>query len=232
MSHADRATVTCLDAPQRLLEASERDVQRILLDIHDGPVQCMYAALSQLDLLRRALDVCGGCGTQLEARARSERVRRLLEVGLQEIRAFIGAQRAPEFATGDLPTLLSASALQHEALTDTEVTFRVEGAIADVSVPARIALFRVVQEALSNAYRHGGASRVELRLAMLPLRAPPRLQLTLTDNGAGFDATAPIAPGHFGIAGMRDRLQLVGGTVSIASHPGRGATVTVVLPVE
>ncbi len=228
MESAARDAGQSLDASHRLLETSEREVQRILLDIHDGPVQYMYAALSQLDLLRRALDKCGPGEAQREAHDRGERIRRLLEDGLKEIRSFIGAQRTPEFAARDLEGLLEGSILQHEALSDTEVVMEVSNPpLPEVGVPVKIALYRVVQEALSNAYRHGGASRVDLRIGIIDGVAPRTLRLTLEDNGEGFDPRAFRGPEHFGIAGMRDRVEMVGGCFAIESRPGGGTTVIV-----
>jgi signal transduction histidine kinase len=227
MDSTTRDAGQSLDASHRLLETSEREVQRILLDIHDGPVQYMYAALSQLDLLRRALEKCGPGDAQREAHDRGERIRRLLEDGLKEIRSFIGAQRTPEFAARDLEGLLEGSILQHEALSDTEVVMEIRHPLPEVGVPVKIALYRVVQEALSNSYRHGGASRVDLRIGIIEGVTPRTLRLTLEDNGAGFDPQAFRGPDHFGIAGMRDRVEMVGGCFAIESRPGGGTTVIV-----
>src|SRR3954468_16933638 len=74
MARSETAARREIDASHRMMQVTERELQRILLDIHDGPVQHMYAALSQLDLLRRAVDA----GEAAEARERMERIRVLL----------------------------------------------------------------------------------------------------------------------------------------------------------
>ena len=107
-------------ASHRLLEVAEWELQQILLNIHDGPVQAMYAALSQLDLLQRSLTQ-GRDDLPPEAEDRMDRIRRLLESGLTDVRSFLGAFRSPEFSARDLPTLLRELLLQHEAMTDMEV---------------------------------------------------------------------------------------------------------------
>ena len=222
-----------LGASRRMLQVSERELQRILLDIHDGPVQYMYAALSQLDLLRRALDDDSSAGRK-EVLERADRIRRLLEDGLGEVRSFIGAFRPPEFETRELRSLLEGLALQHEAATDTRVVLEVEGGLADPPLPVKIALYRVLQEALSNAYRHGGASRVSVRVGRLADVEGRQLRMEIADDGSGFDAAggtgAAAGAGHFGLAGMRDRAEMIGGGLSVHSVPGKGTTIVVEVP--
>jgi signal transduction histidine kinase len=217
-----------ISASHRMMQVTERELQRILLDIHDGPVQHMYAALSQLDLLRRALDAPAG---QAEARERIERIRLLLEGGLNEVRSFIGAFRPPEFEARELVTLLEGLALQHEAMTDTELELEVRGAIPQVPLPVKIGLYRVLQEGLSNAYRHGGAKRVVVRLRRVVRRGQPRLRMSVSDNGHGFDPRTVPAEKHFGLQGMRDRVEMIGGRFRLRSRPGRGAMIAVEVPV-
>ncbi|MEO6444382.1 MAG: ATP-binding protein [Gemmatimonadaceae bacterium] len=212
-------------ASRRLLAITEWELQRILLDIHDGPVQHMYAALSQLDLLEAALERTTGLDPEVVVR--KDRVRTLLESGLTEVRSFISAFRAPEFEHRPLRQLVDELLLQHEDLTDTQILLEADDDLPDADLPLRIALYRILQEGLSNAYRHGGASRVVVRLRRLGDATPPRLRLDIIDNGAGFDATDALGEAHFGLRGMRDRVEMVGGTFALASAAGRGTSVTV-----
>ncbi len=98
----------------------------------------------------------------------------------------------------------------------------------DVEVPAktREALMRIVGEAVANAARHGQADKV-----LVKLRADPELQLSIVDDGAGFDPAAlEIGRGRHGVTGMRERAEALGGELRIASQPGEGAQVVVLLP--
>jgi signal transduction histidine kinase len=217
-----------INASHRMMEVTEWELQRILLDIHDGPVQHMYAALSQLDLLGRAL---AGAGVRDPAVLdRIDRVRMLLEGGLGEVRSFIGAFRPPEFEMRSLVKLLEGLALHHEATTDTHVVLDVRGGIPDVPLPVKIALYRVLQEALSNAYRHGGANRAIIHLARLERRGETRLRLSVGDNGHGFDPRATPTDKHYGLKGMRDRVEMIGGRFLLRSKPGMGAMIAVDVP--
>lgn len=213
-----------------MMQTTERELQRILLDIHDGPVQHMYAALSQVDLLRRALEAAGPLAAEADDRLR--RIRQLLEGGLNEVRSFIGAFRPPEWEARDLVTLLEGLALQHESMTDTTILLEVRGTLPQVPLPVKIGLFRVLQEGLSNAYRHGGATRVAVRLRRVERRGEPRLRMSISDNGHGFDASAPVPDKHFGIQGMRDRVEMIGGRFRLKSAVGMGATVGIEVPLE
>jgi signal transduction histidine kinase len=217
-----------LTASRRMMQTTERELQRILLDIHDGPVQHMYAALSQVDLLRRALESSGP--VPAEAVDRMGRIRSLLEGGLNEVRSFIGAFRPPEWEARDLVTLLEGLALQHESMTDTQILLDVRGPLPEVALPVKIGLYRVLQEGLSNAYRHGGATRVAVRLRRVVRRDEPRLRMSISDDGNGFDGGAPLSEKNFGIQGMRDRVEMIGGRFRIKSAPGMGATVGVEVP--
>jgi len=217
-------------ASRRMLAITEWELQRILLDIHDGPVQHMYAALSQVDLMESALDRCSGLDPEVVLR--KDRIRKLLEDGLNEVRSFIGAFRAPEFEHRPLRQLVDELLLQHEDLTDTQIVLEADDDLPAADLPLRIALYRILQEGLSNAYRHGGASKVVVRLRRPWDDNPRRLRLDIIDNGAGFDTTNALGDAHFGLRGMRDRVEMVGGTFALVSSPGKGTTVTVEVDVS
>ena len=101
-------------------------------------------------------------------------------------------------------------------------------AAADVPVSPGIAIavYRVVQEALTNVSRHAGAQRVYVRLQ----REETVLTLTVADDGQGFATTTADARGGLGVPGMRERIALVGGALRVESSPGSGTLVTVRIP--
>src|SRR2546430_17628282 len=99
-------------ASRRLLATSERELQRIVLDMHDGPVQDLFAALSQLQVLERAL--AGDTGTQ----QRTRQAMRLLERALGELRNFIRAFRPPGFERRALGAFIAGRAVHHATLAD------------------------------------------------------------------------------------------------------------------
>jgi two-component system sensor histidine kinase DegS len=84
-----------------------------------------------------------------------------------------------------------------------------------------------VQEAVSNAHRHGAASRVDVTV----VTRPGAVVATVEDDGKGFEP-GRVAAGRLGLAGMRERAQLWGGRLRVESTPGRGTTITAELPLD
>jgi signal transduction histidine kinase len=89
-------------------------------------------------------------------------------------------------------------------------------------------LLRVAQEATANAVKHGGAQRIAITLDF----TPNQVRLIVNDDGAGFDPAAPVPPGHFGLIGMRERVQKLGGDLALRSAAGTGTTVEVAVPLS
>ncbi len=212
----------------RFLEIAEREVGRIILDIHDGPVQNIFAALSQLYVVQRRMAQQPGHPPE-----EIERIRRsvgLLETALNDIRTFMGAFRPPEFERRDLVSILEGLVIQHEELTGNPVCLELASPLPAVPLPVKISMYRILQEALSNAVRHGGANHHSVTLSS----GGGCLVMEVADTGRGFDVAAvmqrPLA-GHFGLEGMRERVTLLGGRFSIESSPGFGTRIRVEVPV-
>ncbi len=217
-------------ASRRLLATSERELQRIVLDMHDGPVQDIFAALSQLQVLERSL------GGDPASQQRAQQAVGLLERALAEIRNFIGAFRPPGFERRALDAIIEGLAVQHETLTDQVVELTVPPDLGDCALPTKIAVYRILQEALANGHRHSGASRQRVTVA----RRGAAVALTVADDGKGFDpervlareADVGVEGGHFGLRGIQDRVAMLGGTFALESAPGRGTSLTVTLPAK
>ncbi len=198
--------------------------------MHDGPVQDIFAALSQLQVLERAL------ARDPAAQQRAQQAMGLLERALGEIRNFIGAFRPPGFERRPLDAIIEGLAVQHETLTNQTVELAVPADLGDCALPTKIAIYRVLQEALANGHRHSGASQQRVTVA----RHGGTIELTVSDDGKGFDPEHVLAReedvgvegGHFGLRGIQDRVAMLGGTFSLESAPGRGTSLTVTLPAE
>ncbi len=216
------------DASLRLFAAGERELQRIVLDMHDGPVQDIFASLSHLQVLQRE------AGDRPELERRATQAVQLLERALGEIRTLIGVFRPPGFERRDLGAILEGLAVQHEAMTDQPVELSLDADLGDCALPTKIALYRILQEALANGFRHAGATRQTVRVE----RQGGSFVLTVTDDGRGFDARPVLAAeegvgvegGHFGLRGIQDRVAMLGGSFSLDSAPGRGTVLRVGVP--
>ncbi len=110
------------------------------------------------------------------------------------------------------------------------VQFEAIGFGDQARLPADVetALYRIVQEALTNVVRHAGASRVDLLLHLYL----DRVRLTIEDDGVGFDAESATGPGHLGLLGMRERCEMLEGRLEVESTPGQGTTLVAELSRE
>ena len=191
--------------------AAERT--RIAREIHDAISQHLFGLRMIAAGMRRA-----DPGNQ-QARA----IERISEEALRDMQALLTELRPASLdGAGLAPALQEICAAYHDRLGVT-----VQASLDDITVPAPVghALLRITQEACTNAVRHGNARR----LAVSMTRQDGHVELAVRDTGTGFDPAAPHAGS--GLAHIRDRVSEVGGTVDIASAPGRGTAMTVRVPV-
>ena len=191
--------------------AAER--ARIAREVHDAISQHLFA------LRMIAAGMCRANPGNQQARA----IERISEEALRDMQALLTELRPASLDDAGLaPALQEICAAYHDRLGVT-----VDASLDDVTVPAPVehALLRITQEACTNAVRHGNARR----LAVSMTRQDGHVELAVRDTGTGFDPAAPHAGS--GLAHIRDRVAELGGTVDIDSAPGRGAALTVRVPV-
>ena len=206
----------------RLASAQEDERRRIARDLHDQMGQHLTALALGLKVVKDA--------TPAPSPVRD----RLVE--LQELTDLIGRE-VHHLALELRPTALDDLGLYTTLVnyleswserSGVEVDFQSTGPdTGRLSTTAETALYRVVQEAMTNVLRHAKARRVSLVLQWSPGQAV----VVVEDDGVGFDAESVTAPaGRLGLLGMRERVALVGGTLTIESAPGRGTTVIARVP--
>lgn len=216
-------------SPHRILSVAEDELSRIVLDIHDGPVQYLYTALTLLTGLQNEVAEAGG---NAEWKARLAQVGMLLESSLYEICFFLGAFRPPEFRRRSLVSIVEGLVIQHEEWTHTTVNLETHDVPAETPLAVKMAVYRVLQEALTNAYRHGGAEQQWVHL----WGKEGWIHLEVVDEGRGFEPPDLEAAGeeeredHIGLRGMHDRVRLLGGHFALESHPGAGTRIRVAVP--
>ena len=204
----------------------------MVLDIHDGPVQNLFAALGQLSIVGARLEPFAGAPAEC-AQPLGLAVA-LLEESLGEIRQIVSTLYAPEFASRSLQEIVEDLAVQHETLTGGVVVLETGIPIPQVIPVIKIALYRILQEALSNIRRHARATSVTVRL----FSTDALLHLEIQDDGDGFEPPQLVGPDateramHVGLRGMRERASLIGGDFSVESRPGSGTRVRVQVPLN
>jgi PAS domain S-box-containing protein len=204
---------------QRLAVVEER--QRIARELHDSVSQALYGIGLGARTARALLDRDPG-----KAIEPVEYVLSLAEAGLAEMRALIFELRPDALEQEGLVSALSRLAASLHSRYGLEVEMDL-GPEPLLSLEVKEALYRVAQEALNNVVKHARASRVIVRLAA----EGPGIALSLEDDGIGFQPQAEY-PGHIGLHTMRERIEAVGGTLTIESAPGQGTRLYVALPLE
>lgn len=204
----------------RTVEAQEQERRRLAGEIHDGISQPLislwYRLLTAEDgLLRGDLDAAG----RALAVAKD-----LTTVTLDETRRAIDGLRPSVLDDLGLgPSLESLARSLPELSAELDIT-----PCALVS-HVEVALYRIAQEALQNVVKHAGAKRVVVRL----ISDAEAVRLVVTDDGAGFDVSPPTVDGErrsYGLVGMRERAELLGGHLTVTSWIGTGTTVEAVVP--
>lgn len=211
---AARAAVSELS--ERLLTLQDEERQRIASELHDSTTQYLVAVGLNLMKIERLLP-------QRDGQRLLGEIDHLLEEALKELRLFTYLLHPASFEENGFPDVVRAFADGFADRTGLQVTCRIDEGGDDLRIDLRRALFRIVQEALSNVHRHAGASHVTIDLR----HTPGEVILCIADDGHGMQAKpAATKLGKptlgVGIPGMRIRLHQFGGTLRIRS--GRAGT--------
>jgi two-component system, NarL family, sensor histidine kinase UhpB len=203
------------------LGAAEEERRRLARELHDGTAQELAAVLLQLKVARR-LDDTAARDALLEQLGES------LGRTVDEIRGMAGTLRPPSLDMLGLAPALETIARQLGERTTLRIRTRLDNVSGALAPEAELALYRVVQEALTNAVRHASAQEVELDL----VRRNGAVVATVRDDGRGFGLDSVLNAGAVGLFGMQERAAYVGGSVAIRTEPGAGTRVEVVIPVR
>jgi signal transduction histidine kinase len=147
---------------------------------------------------------------------------------MAEARRLVQNLRSPALDTRDLARALAGVVRQFQDATDTPIDLAVTGTPRRLPDATENNLLRIGQEALLNAIKHGGAGRIRVDLAF----TSGAVRLCVHDDGCGFDSTQAPLYGHFGLLGMHERAEQLGGELQVRSRPGEGTDVRVAIPLE
>jgi signal transduction histidine kinase len=205
------------DTVRRVVSAQEAERRRLALELHDETGQALTSILLGLKTIRSAPDE--GAAERAEAD-----VRALVVQALQDVRAL-----AVELRPSALDDFGLAAALERLAETFSErsgIKTSIETNL-DERLPPEVetALYRVAQEALTNVVKHAGAEKVSIVVS----KRDGWVAATIDDDGRGF-ATSDVRDDALGLVGMRERIELVGGTLSVESAERSGTTIAAQVP--
>jgi len=203
---------------RRVLESEERERQRIAHELYSGTAQTLAGVLIRLRIAERHLS-SGADGSISE-------IREEVVSALEEIRGVARRLRPPELDELGVKVALEAHA--RSLGEGRRIEFRFHGDVPPLSRESSLALFRIVQEALSNAVLHSGADSVDVRFSV----EGDVVVAEIVDDGHGFDLGSALAQTgqSLGLFGMHERAGYVQGELSLESGPGRGTRVRVVIP--
>jgi len=206
-----------LEAQARHTEEEER--RRIGRELHDEAGQSLLLLRLQLDMMGR--DAPASLIPRIrEACGVAERT-------VEELRRIVAALSPAVLERLGLAPALRQLAARFRKMHPAELSMRIS--VGSEALPMHIqqVIYRVAQESLQNIAKHSQATHVNLSLRV----ADKSIRLSVTDNGAGFSAkTADSQPMSFGLAGMRERAAILGGTFAVRSAPGKGVSITLLLP--
>ncbi|HLT57649.1 MAG TPA: ATP-binding protein [Limnochordales bacterium] len=200
----------------------ERD--RIARELHDGIIQSLYAVGLNLEAAAEQLEE-----DPAESRERiSFGIERLNEA-IRDIRQYITNLRSPIEDSRTLQEALASIAAEFRRDFGVAVTVEARGESATRVRPEVLNHLRqITRESLTNAVRHGRASRIRIGIDV----SPERVEVTVSDDGTGFQMSEAVPRTGHGLRNMRQRAQLMGGELQVTSAPGRGTRVAVAVPRE
>lgn len=220
--HVDQALRGIHSSIAALTTAQEAERGRLARELHDDTVQRMVVLGQGVDRVQRLWERDPDRAREQLGQLRSEIV-----ATIQSVRVLIGDLRPP--ALEELGLLPAVRLLLERAGTEAPaVTIEEDGSVRRLETSGELALFRIIQEAWSNIRRHAHAQHAHFTFQY----TRNALIVTIVDDGGGFvpPDVGQVRPNAWGLLGMQERAALVGGTLTLASHPGEGTRLVIRLP--
>jgi len=217
-----------VEVAQRVLGSLEAERERLYRDVHDGPAQVLANAIFEVEYLER---IAERAPAEVRQTLRTElsNLKGQFRGSLDSVRAMIYDLRPPELTELGLAEAMRNYASEWELRCGIKVASQLDLKDTGLSPMDELAVYRVMQEALQNVHKHAHASAVGIAWS----RANDSWVLHVTDDGMGFDLVkAARHKKSVGLLSMRERAELIGGSLQIQSTPGKGTAVTLLLPIE
>lgn len=207
----------------RIVEAQESERSRLAQEIHDGPAQVLSNAIFQVEYIERVID-----HDDRLARTELRFLRELLRRELGSVRTFISQLRPPVLDELGLEGAIADAVARTTALTGLAISTDLTAPAERLTEAQQTVVLRIVQEALQNVRKHGGASSVIVASVI----DGEEWILTVRDDGRGFDVGAVAARGrrNFGLQFMQERAELIGAHFEVQSRPDGGTVVRLAIP--
>jgi len=196
---------------------------RLSREMHDGLAQTLSSLGWQLDHLKMLLHK----GRLETLEQELTEARQAVRDAYMDLRETIDGLRLAVEHPGGLVDALGEYMADFGKRTGIEAHFQADGKMMSLPAESDLQLLRIVQEGLTNIRKHAVASHAWVRLRS----AADQIELSIADDGQGFNPRLPRGHHHLGLASMRERAQSLGGTFTLATNPGRGTRITVTVPI-
>jgi signal transduction histidine kinase len=217
MDMTERKKAEALLDAQAREQAAAAERTRLARDLHDAVSQTLFSASLIADVLPRIWE-----RNPEQGRDRLEEIRQLTRGALAEMRTLLFELRPAALVDVELPDLLKQLAESVTGRARVPVSTHFEGQCR-IPPDAKIALYRIAQEALNNIAKHSGADSGMVTL----VSQPGRVELRVRDNGTGFDRSR-VSGKSLGLGIMEERARAIGASLDVHSEVGRGTEVTAV----
>jgi signal transduction histidine kinase len=221
-----------LPSAELLANASERRLTRIGFDLHDGPIQSLAALIGDTRLLGSQVDaILAGDPRERVVRGRLGDLQARMVALEFELRCMCHSLEAPAVPCRSVERVIEHEVVAFQRQTGIVPSVELTGDLSRMSNSQRIAVLRVVQEALRNIREHSTAEAVAIRIRA----TAAGVEASVEDDGDGFDVEATLAQairdGRLGLIGMMERVRLLDGLCELHSRPGGPSEVSVLLPI-
>ncbi len=211
----------------RIIEAQEEERKRVSREIHDGPAQMLANVLMRSDLIERVFREKGTA----EGFQEVQNLKIMVRNALSEVRRIIYDLRPMALDDlGLIPTLRKYLSTIQEYEKDIKINFQNISDVEEKRLPAKfeVALFRLVQESVTNALKHAEAKQIDVKFEV----RSNQVNVAIKDDGKGFDVKNVFKEKKesFGLMGMKERVELLNGKMAVHSAPGKGTFIIIQLP--
>lgn len=207
----------------KIIEAQEDERKRLSREIHDGPAQMMANVMLRSELIERIYNEKGIDDALNEIRS----LRNMVKSSLAEVRRIIYDLRPMALDDLGLVPTLTKYLRTFEEHNNVTVVFQHFGKDQRLPQQFEVALFRLVQEAVQNAYKHAEPNEIQVKIEI----KPTKVIMIIKDDGKGFEPSTK-KEGSFGLIGMKERVNMLKGELSIQSKLNRGTIVAIGIPLN
>lgn len=222
----ERISAELAEVQRRLIDSAEAERLHFAQELHDGPMQEIYGAVYQLEILKNQIE-------NPEHRAKIIEIQDVLQKVNQDLRITAGELRPPALAPYGLEKAFRSHIDHFMRLhPELDIVLDLTPDRQRLSERVRLALFRIYQVGLSNIVRHANATQVKIRFHF----TNGDVVLEIEDNGVGFEVPKNwiqmVREGHLGLVGARERADAVNGRLEVESEPGKGTILRAIVPVD